>query len=79
MKKTAAGPLAEVAAGKRIRMVEAEAGRGLQARLASMGLLPGVELKMIRNPFRGPLIVSVKGTQLMLGRGVARKIMVRSQ
>lgn len=51
-------------------------GRGLTHRLAEMGLLPGEEMEILnRGP--GPFIVTVKGTRLLLGRGMVGRILVR--
>lgn len=69
-------PLAMVKTGERVRFVAVNAGRGLQARLSSMGLVPGVEIEVIRNSLYGPFIVAVKGCRMVLGHGVTQKIMV---
>ena len=69
-------PLAMVEAGRRVRLVGVNAGRGHQARLASMGLVPGTELEVIRNSFRGPFIVAVKECRVMLGRRMVQRIVV---
>ncbi len=41
-----------------------------------MGLVPGVEIEVVSNAFHGPFVVSVKGSRMMLGRGMAWKILV---
>ncbi len=69
-------PLSMVAAGKKVKLLTVNAGRGLKARLANMGLVPGVELEVISNSRRGPFIVAVKETRFLLGRGMANKIEV---
>lgn len=69
-------PLAMVVAGRKVRMVGVQAGRGLQGRLAAMGLVPGAEIEVVRGSARGPFVVSVKGCRLMLGRGMAHRILV---
>ena len=69
-------PLSMVSSGRKVRLLAVRAGRGLQARLAAMGLFPGAELEVIRNSHHGPFIVSVKDTRLVLGRGMANKIEV---
>ncbi len=69
-------PLAEVEAGSTVRLDSVDAGQGLQARLVSMGLIPGTEIEVVRNDTRGPFIIGVKGTRLMLGRGVVERIAV---
>jgi ferrous iron transport protein A len=45
-------------------------------RLASLGFTPGAEVNMTQNNGRGPLIVTVRGTRVALGRVEAAKIMV---
>ena len=69
-------PLSVVQVGRPVRMVSVEAGRCLQTRLAAMGLVPGVEIEVLRNLPRGPFIVAVKGTRVMLWRGMAQRITV---
>jgi len=45
-------------------------------RLASLGFTPGAEVSMSQNYGRGPLIVTVRGTRVALGRVEAAKIFV---
>jgi Fe2+ transport system protein FeoA len=45
--------------------------------MAEMGLLPGVRFRVISHARYGPIIVSVKDTRLMLGRGMAQRVLVR--
>ena len=51
-------------------------GRAVNNRLVSLGFTPGVMVEMIQNYGRGPLMVTVRGTRVALGRGEASKIMV---
>ncbi len=69
-------PLTVVKTGSRVRLVAVEAGHGLQGRLAAMGLVPGVEIKVLRNSAHGPFLIEVKGSRIMLGRGMAQKLIV---
>ena len=71
--------LTAVEPGRKVRVSRIESGAALKARLAAMGLLPGVEIEVMGRPTRGPLIVSVMGGRLMLGRGMAEKIAVRAE
>jgi ferrous iron transport protein A len=71
-------PLSTIKSGQKVKLVGIEAGRGLNSRLAAMGLLPNVEITVVSNGHPGPFVVSVKGSRMMLGRGMADKIMVRS-
>ena len=45
-------------------------------RLHEMGFILGEEIKVIRSIGYGPIIVSVKGSHVALGHGLAMKIMV---
>jgi Fe2+ transport system protein FeoA len=66
----------QVPPGCTVRLVGIQAGRRLQARLAAMGLVPGVEVEVIHNRVHGPFIIAVKGSRIVLGRGMANKILV---
>ena len=55
-------------------------GRGASQRLADLGLTPRTEITVVRSAlFRGPLMISVRGTTLAIGRGLATKIFVRAR
>jgi len=41
-----------------------------------MGLLPKIQITVVQNGGRGPFVVSIKNSRMVLGRGVADKIMV---
>ena len=69
-------PLTMAQAGTQVRLIAVEAGRGLQARLAAMGLVPGTEIEVISNGLRGPFIIGVKGSRIVLGRGMAQQMRV---
>jgi len=69
-------PLSVVRAGETVKLAGIEAGRGLNSRLASMGLVPNVEITVISSGHPGPFVISVKDTKMVLGRGMAHKIMV---
>ena len=69
-------PLSAVESGREVRLVTVRAGRGLAQRLADMGFVPGVELQVVSNTLAGPLVVLVKGSRLVLGRGMAHKSLV---
>ena len=48
----------------------------LAGRLASLGFLPGVAVRMLRNAKRGPLLVLARHTRVALGREIASGIVV---
>ena len=70
--------LSMIQPGQKVKVASIEAGHGLNSRLAAMGLMPNVEITVINNGHPGPFVISVKGSRIMLGRGMANKIMVCS-
>lgn len=69
-------PLSGVKAGEKVTLVYIDAGHGLRGRLTAMGLVPGTILTIINNDQPGPFVINVKNTKVMLGRGMAQKIIV---
>ena len=47
--------------------------------LAAMGLASNTEVTVVSNTHPGPFVVNVKGSKVMLGRGIAHKITVGSE
>ena len=68
--------LSEIRSGQKVKLVSIDAGHGLTHRLISMGLIPNVEITVIKNSHPGPFVINVKGSKIMLGRGIASKIIV---
>lgn len=76
MEQRESKPLSTVKAGETVKLAEMDVGKGLKGRLTSMGLLPNVNVDVVSDGSRGPFVISVKDSKMMLGRGVANKIMV---
>jgi len=70
-------PLSQALPGQEVVLVSVDGGRGLQRRLAEMGLLGGSRLRVL-SAGRGPIVVGVNQTRLVLGRGMVGRIMVRA-
>jgi Fe2+ transport system protein FeoA len=46
-------------------------------RVSDLGLTPGTKVTVVKSaPFHGPLEVSVRGSRLAIGRGMASRILV---
>ena len=69
--------LAVAVQGRKYKIDRISEGHGLNSRLLSVGFLPGEVVSVINQSKWGPLTVSVKGSKIALGRGIARKIFVR--
>ncbi|MEM2756753.1 MAG: FeoA domain-containing protein [Candidatus Bathyarchaeia archaeon] len=71
-------PLSTLSEGERGKIVYIYGGRGLVRRLADMGLTPGIEVVVLRRTFlNGPVEITVRGTNLALGYGVAKRVFIK--
>lgn len=69
--------LIECPTGEEIKVLRVDVGYNAKRRLACLGIIPGIKIIMKRSaPFRGPVEIIVKGTSLVIGRGLASRIMV---
>ena len=69
-------PLTMVHEGAKAVLRSIEGGRQMRGRLAALGLLPGTELEVIQNSGKGPFVVGVRGSRIVIGRGMAARIEV---
>jgi ferrous iron transport protein B len=68
--------LADLEPGKTGMVRRLEGGRSYVARLAALGFTIGAPVKVLRKNARGPLLVSLRGSQIALGYGEAEGIEV---
>ena len=69
--------LTECEKGEEVVVLRVNAGHKAKTRLANLGVVPGVKITKTKNaPFNGPLEIIVKGSSLVIGRGLASKIIV---
>ncbi len=69
--------LIECPIGVTLKVLRVNAGYHAKRRLAHLGIIPGVKIvKKNSAPFRGPIEVFVKGSKLVIGRGLAARILV---
>ena len=74
MEKTNIKPLDKIAAGTAAKIVTIDAGSSLKNRLAAMGLLADVQVRVVRNDGAGQIIINVKNSKVILGRGMSHKV-----
>jgi ferrous iron transport protein A len=74
---TPTGSLVDLSRGETAFFLSFAAGREAAGRLTSLGFTPGAPINMLQNYGSGPLVVSVRGARVALGREEARKICVR--
>jgi ferrous iron transport protein A len=71
--------LAEMKNGQTGIVVSVQGGHGLIGRLDALGIRPGRKVtKMTSTLFRGPVMLRVNNTQVAVGFGMARKIIVET-
>ncbi len=69
--------LGECEIGDELEVIKVDAGGTATQRLATLGIVPGVKIiKSKSAPFNGPVEIIVKGTKIVLGRGLVAKIIV---
>ena len=68
-------PLTKAEIDVPVRLVSLKGGRGMQRRLAELGLTPGVNLRVLQD-CGGPLLVAIRSSRIAIGRGMAKKITV---
>ncbi|AEH07462.1 FeoA family protein [Methanothermococcus okinawensis] len=72
-------PIAFAREGEKVIVREIDGGHGVVGKLTDMGLNIGSEAIVVRNQNTGPLVVSIKGSNIALGRGLAMKILVNGE
>lgn len=68
--------LSQIPQGEKVFIDSLHEGNELNRRLTSLGFTPGVDVEIMQNYGRGPMIVKVRGSKVALGRGEAEKIKV---
>jgi ferrous iron transport protein A len=71
-------PLSDLPRESRAIVRYLRGGRGVSTRLAGMGVTPGVEVTVLQNFGRGPMIITVRDTRIALGRGETFKVLVEA-
>lgn len=72
-------PLAMCQEGIDVKIARMHCGQSLKKRLCELGLYDGTTIKVIKNDVSGPVIVKVKDSKLVIGRGQANKIMTQQE
>jgi len=72
-------PLSFARPDKEVILAAIYGGRGLRARLNSMGLNEGIKLKVLHSHGHGPCVIQTGYTRLVLGHGMAHKIFVKEE
>jgi len=71
--------LSDLAAGHLAEVHDLSGGSDFRSRMASLGFTPGATVRMLQNYGHGPVIVSLRGSRVALGRGEAHKVGITYQ
>lgn len=69
-------PLAMASEGETVSIHCIDCGTEMKKRLGELGLYDSTKIKILKNDISGPVIIKVKESRLVIGRGQASKIMV---
>jgi Fe2+ transport system protein FeoA len=69
-------PLTLATPGEELILVAINGGDALRHRLTELGLVPGVNFRVLQSE-GGPLLLAVRDARLAIGRGMAHKILVK--
>jgi ferrous iron transport protein A len=68
--------LSRVDEGKDVEIYCVKCGHRLKKRLCDLGLFDGTIINIIKNDKSGPLVIKVKDSKIVVGRGQAEQINV---
>lgn len=68
--------LTDSLSGSIVRVERFSGGEKLRDKLLSMGLLPGKDIEVISVRKNGPVIVKINDTRIVIGHGMASKIVI---
>lgn len=69
-------PLIELEPGNMGYVRQLQGGHSIVGRLAALGFTPGAQITLVRKQYHGPLLVTVRGVQIALGRHEAAHVLL---
>ena len=70
--------LAQAGCGLRLKVCRIGGGRGICARMATLGIFPGQEVELVCAAGQSRCLVRLNGSTVSLGDGVAENILVKA-
>lgn len=70
--------ISDLPAGRRGVVRLLRGGEEFTHRMVTMGFTPGVEVEVVQNYGRGPILVAIRATRVALGRGEALKLLIEA-
>jgi Fe2+ transport system protein FeoA len=69
--------LSDIDRGKIVMVIGIAGGKAVRQKLLGLGMIPGVHVKVLQRSDHSPMVLSVLDNQVMLGRGMADKVLVK--
>ena len=71
-------PLTTLSSGETAVIQTFNTELNLQSRLVEMGILPGVEIRLIKKaPFKGPIAFNIRGYEVSLRYSDAKQVLIQ--
>ncbi len=69
--------LTSIEKGRTVKISHLQGGENFKEKLLSMGIIPGQTVLVMNSGKRGPVIIKVNDTRVVLGHNMAERITVR--
>ena len=69
--------LTNIKSGTKVRVLKLSGGERFKDKLLCMGILPGHEVEVLSSQKKGPVMVKVNDTRVVIGHSMAERIIVR--
>lgn len=69
--------LTDIKSGTRVKVLKLSGGERFKDKLLCMGILPGHEIEVLSSQKKGPVMVRVNDTRVVIGHSMAERIIVR--
>lgn len=69
--------LTNIKSGTKVRVLKLAGGEKFKDKLLCMGILPGHEVEVLSSQRKGPVMVKVNDTRVVIGHSMAERIIVR--
>ena len=79
MERVSSRTLSTLAKGQSGIVQALDGGRIFRSRAANLGFTAGAKVTVVQNFGRGPMIVSLRGTRVALGRDEAAQVLIESE
>lgn len=69
--------LTNIKPGTKVRVLKLSGGARFKDKLLCMGILPGHEIELLSSQKKGPVMIKVNDTRVVIGHSMAERIIIR--